>query len=238
MEAQEWSLPAVYEVVAAAVPDRDMLVWKHDAADLRGGRGANAQPRRVPRSATASASAASATSSSAGSAARRPVAAAPLQLPRVHRVDARLLPRPRRAVQRQPALPARGDPQPARHGRRRGRRLPPRARPARRRGGARTRGLLLVDVDDGSGVAAARRQHELRGRRRASPPTRRASRCPSPDDLYLVCTGGTTGSPKAVLWRQGDIFVAAMGGSDDASRESADGARRRPAAAPGSRRRR
>ena len=43
---------------------------------------------------------------------------------------------------------------------------------------------------------------------------------PSPDDLYLVCTGGTTGSPKAVLWRQGDIFVAAMGGSDDASRET------------------
>ncbi len=43
---------------------------------------------------------------------------------------------------------------------------------------------------------------------------------PSPDDLYLVCTGGTTGSPKAVLWRQSDIFVAAMGGSDDASRET------------------
>ena len=29
MEPREWSLPAVHEVVAAAVPDRDMLVWKN-----------------------------------------------------------------------------------------------------------------------------------------------------------------------------------------------------------------
>ncbi len=74
MEAQEWSLAAVFEVVAGAVPDRDMLVWKRRPADLRGGRGAHAELRRVPRSAAASASAASAASSSAGSAARRPVA--------------------------------------------------------------------------------------------------------------------------------------------------------------------
>jgi len=37
----------------------------------------------------------------------------------------------------------------------------------------------------------------------------------SPDDIYVACTGGTTGRPKAVLWRQGDLFVAAIGGSDD-----------------------
>jgi 3-oxocholest-4-en-26-oate---CoA ligase len=35
-----------------------------------------------------------------------------------------------------------------------------------------------------------------------------------PDDRYLACTGGTTGRPKGVLWRQGDIFVAAMSGAD------------------------
>lgn len=35
---------------------------------------------------------------------------------------------------------------------------------------------------------------------------------PSPDDGYLIYTGGTTGSPKGVLWRQADAFVAAMGG--------------------------
>jgi acyl-CoA synthetase (AMP-forming)/AMP-acid ligase II len=34
----------------------------------------------------------------------------------------------------------------------------------------------------------------------------------SPDDLYILYTGGTTGMPKGVLWRQADIFVAAMGG--------------------------
>jgi len=37
----------------------------------------------------------------------------------------------------------------------------------------------------------------------------------SPDDLHIACTGGTTGRPKAVLWRQADLFVAAMGGTDD-----------------------
>ena len=35
---------------------------------------------------------------------------------------------------------------------------------------------------------------------------------PPPDDLYALYTGGTTGMPKGVLWRQHDIFMAAMGG--------------------------
>jgi len=34
----------------------------------------------------------------------------------------------------------------------------------------------------------------------------------SPDDLYVIYTGGTTGMPKGVLWRQADIFVTALGG--------------------------
>jgi acyl-CoA synthetase (AMP-forming)/AMP-acid ligase II len=34
----------------------------------------------------------------------------------------------------------------------------------------------------------------------------------SPDDLYILYTGGTTGMPKGVLWRQSDIFRTAMGG--------------------------
>jgi acyl-CoA synthetase (AMP-forming)/AMP-acid ligase II len=34
----------------------------------------------------------------------------------------------------------------------------------------------------------------------------------SPDDLYVLYTGGTTGMPKGVLWRQADILPAAMGG--------------------------
>ena len=45
----------------------------------------------------------------------------------------------------------------------------------------------------------------------ATPP---ATTMPTPvgDDLYLLYTGGTTGMPKGVLWRQHDIFLAAMGG--------------------------
>lgn len=35
---------------------------------------------------------------------------------------------------------------------------------------------------------------------------------PSGDDLYILYTGGTTGMPKGVLWRQHDIFLSAMGG--------------------------
>jgi acyl-CoA synthetase (AMP-forming)/AMP-acid ligase II len=35
---------------------------------------------------------------------------------------------------------------------------------------------------------------------------------PSGDDLYILYTGGTTGMPKGVLWRQHDIFVSSMGG--------------------------
>jgi len=33
-----------------------------------------------------------------------------------------------------------------------------------------------------------------------------------PDDRYLLLTGGTTGRPKGVLWRQADIYAAALQG--------------------------
>ena len=36
----------------------------------------------------------------------------------------------------------------------------------------------------------------------------------SPDDQYLLYTGGTTGHPKGVVWRQEDIFFAALGGGN------------------------
>ena len=36
----------------------------------------------------------------------------------------------------------------------------------------------------------------------------------SPDDLYAVYTGGTTGMPKGVMWRHEDIFFAGMGGGN------------------------
>jgi acyl-CoA synthetase (AMP-forming)/AMP-acid ligase II len=41
----------------------------------------------------------------------------------------------------------------------------------------------------------------------------------SPDDLYVLYTGGTTGMPKGVLWRQEDVFYALGGGIDAYSNE-------------------
>jgi 3-oxocholest-4-en-26-oate---CoA ligase len=35
----------------------------------------------------------------------------------------------------------------------------------------------------------------------------------SPDDLYILYTGGTTGMPKGVMWRHQDVFFGAMGGA-------------------------
>ncbi|MGI9601553.1 MAG: acyl-CoA synthetase [Acidimicrobiales bacterium] len=43
------------------------------------------------------------------------------------------------------------------------------------------------------------------------------------DDLYIAYTGGTTGLPRGVMWRQADMYMAGLGGSDPADgREKAD----------------
>jgi acyl-CoA synthetase (AMP-forming)/AMP-acid ligase II len=78
---------------------------------------------------------------------------------------------------------------------------------------------LLIEIDDvpgGAGIAGSVAYET------AIESQRDDSRLPvsSPDDLYLVCTGGTTGAPKAVAWRQADIFVSGMGGSEDATADS------------------
>jgi fatty-acyl-CoA synthase len=78
---------------------------------------------------------------------------------------------------------------------------------------------LLIHVDDDSGEAPLPGSTSIEsaiaeGARRGSLPE------PAPDDLYMVCTGGTTGSPKGVLWRQADVYMAAMGGTEDATEES------------------
>jgi acyl-CoA synthetase (AMP-forming)/AMP-acid ligase II len=68
---------------------------------------------------------------------------------------------------------------------------------------------LLLVVDDGSGTplpaGATAYEDALAGADPAAPlPT------PSPDDLYVVYTGGTTGMPKGVLWRQTDFLAGAI----------------------------
>jgi 3-oxocholest-4-en-26-oate---CoA ligase len=71
--------------------------------------------------------------------------------------------------------------------------------------------MRLIHVDDGSGndpLPGAVRYEELL----ASVSDEPLDVAPSPDDLYVLYTGGTTGMPKAVLWRQHEIFMNAMGG--------------------------
>jgi 3-oxocholest-4-en-26-oate---CoA ligase len=78
--------------------------------------------------------------------------------------------------------------------------------------------IVLIDVDDGSGVeplsgSTAFEEAVCTAITEPLPET-------SPDDLYLVCTGGTTGRPKAVLWRQADIYVSALAGVEGATAAS------------------
>ena len=74
---------------------------------------------------------------------------------------------------------------------------------------------LLVSIDDGSdapelpgaitledALAQGDTDHDVRG---------------SPDDLIMICTGGTTGRPKGVLWRQADMYLTSMNGADHAA---------------------
>ncbi len=71
--------------------------------------------------------------------------------------------------------------------------------------------MRLIHVDDGSGVAplpGAVRYEDLLASASSEP----LDLALSPDDLYVLYTGGTTGMPKGVLWRQHDIYVNAMGG--------------------------
>jgi fatty-acyl-CoA synthase len=74
---------------------------------------------------------------------------------------------------------------------------------------------LLLQVDDGSGAAllpGAVRYEDALASVDPDPP-----RGLSPDDRYVLYTGGTTGMPKGTLWRQGDFLATALGVSGPAS---------------------
>ena len=70
---------------------------------------------------------------------------------------------------------------------------------------------LLLQVEDDSGNALLDGALDYASAV-ASASTVRPEVDPSPDDLYILYTGGTTGMPKGVLWRAEDIFITAMGG--------------------------
>jgi acyl-CoA synthetase (AMP-forming)/AMP-acid ligase II len=84
--------------------------------------------------------------------------------------------------------------------------------------GCAGRDVVLVEIDDGSGVDPL--PGSVPYSEAVSTPLTGTLPVTSPDDLYMVCTGGTTGRPKAVLWRQADIYVAGMSGAEEATAES------------------
>lgn len=70
---------------------------------------------------------------------------------------------------------------------------------------------VLIQVADNSGHDLLPGAVDYETIVAATPPTAELVK-PRGDDLYVLYTGGTTGMPKGVLWRQHDIFLAAMGG--------------------------
>ena len=70
---------------------------------------------------------------------------------------------------------------------------------------------VLVAIEDGSDtdlttIGAVEYEAAIAA---ASPERDFAPR--SPDDLYILYTGGTTGMPKGVMWRQADFFASTIG---------------------------
>jgi 3-oxocholest-4-en-26-oate---CoA ligase len=74
---------------------------------------------------------------------------------------------------------------------------------------------LLVEVDDGSDAVSLPGAVAIDDAVAEGDPDRRIDG--SPDDLIMYCTGGTTGRPKGVLWRQSDTYVSSMVGADHQS---------------------
>lgn len=64
------------------------------------------------------------------------------------------------------------------------------------------RAWLWVDPEDGSGCPEWATPYEV-----AAGTTIGSLGRPAGDDLYLLYTGGTTGMPKGVMWRQDDLFA-------------------------------
>ncbi len=70
---------------------------------------------------------------------------------------------------------------------------------------------VFLQVDDGSATPLLDGAEEYEAALAAAP-NHRPRDDYSADDGYILYTGGTTGMPKGVLWRHEDIFFAALGG--------------------------
>jgi 3-oxocholest-4-en-26-oate---CoA ligase len=72
----------------------------------------------------------------------------------------------------------------------------------------------LICVDDGTTGDVPTNSIDYESALAAAPAGRPDGASRTGDDRYIAYTGGTTGLPKGVVWRQEDIFFAAMGGGD------------------------
>ncbi len=77
----------------------------------------------------------------------------------------------------------------------------------------------LVMIEDGSGVDQGGLEHVGYDDALESGSPSRDFPERSPDDIWIIYTGGTTGMPKGVMWRQEDIFFALAGGTDPFTKE-------------------
>jgi fatty-acyl-CoA synthase len=83
--------------------------------------------------------------------------------------------------------------------------------------------LVVPEGEDGidaGGLPNAESIETVAATTRALPPVTR-----SPDDLLFLYTGGTTGMPKGVMWRQGDLYRRLAGGGLAPPPETLEGLR-------------
>ena len=208
----QFTVPAAADAVAARDrrprthhPGRPPLHLRPDRRAVQPARGLPALPRTgLPHRAVG-----------AGRPRGRPGPAGHLRLqrPRVRRGDARRMAGAGGPVQRQlplceerTAVPARGlRVRPRCSTTRRSHRASPRCCPSL----PQLRVLIQIADDSGNDLVHGAVDYESIV---ASGPPQPPPVEPSPDDLYVLYTGGTTGMPKGVLWRQHDIFMTSFGG--------------------------
>ena len=208
----DWNFADVYEAVAARVPDRAVPDPGRPGRHLGRVRPPGQRPRRRP-------------------ARRRPQPPGqgrrlPLQLPRVPR-DA-TSPPSRRGSPRSTPTTATGPRRSSTCS------TTPTPRPSSSTPRSPSCSTAIRDrLPEGAPLVRRRRRGRRRsrlGRRRTSRvvarrrrPRRRRRGAARGDDLLLLYTGGTTGMPKGVMWRQDDLFNVLGAGGNAAARH-----RRRP----------
>ena len=86
------------------------------------------------------------------------------------------------------------------------------------------KGVLIVPEEgeaiDAGGLPAAESIEAVASTARPVPQVKR-----SPDDLLFLYTGGTTGMPKGVMWRQGDLYRRLAGGGLTPAPDTLEGLR-------------